>query len=107
MASDEPTLRKLPRRCHPPSVFTKDFYIMPTITQFTQLDAVSPLEWQQWMDEAATVVEPLDISNLLDLIEKEVQQEGVALAEATRMLAIATDAIAQANHRAAIYSEVF
>jgi hypothetical protein len=78
---------------------------MPTIAQLTQFDAISPAEFSQWCDEQGTP-DALDISNLLDLVEVEVNSSAVNLEQAVRMLELSTKAIADANRRAA-YSEVF
>jgi hypothetical protein len=76
---------------------------MPALTQ---LDAISPLEFRQWCDEAGTP-DYLDIMNLLDLAETEVKAGNVALDQALRMQAIADEAIIAANRRALAAKEVF
>jgi hypothetical protein len=76
---------------------------MPALTQ---LDAISPAEFRQWCDEAQGTPDALDISNLLDLVEVEVNSSAVNLEQAVRMLELSTKAITDANRRAA-YSEVF
>jgi len=77
---------------------------MPTIAQLTQFDAISPAEFSQWCDEQGTP-DALDISNLLDLVEVEVNSSAVNLEQAVRMLELSTKAITDANRRAAL--EVF
>jgi hypothetical protein len=75
---------------------------MPALTQF---DAISPLEFRQWCEEATSTQESQSITELLDLIEAGIGRQEVAAEEALRMLSLATQALAEANERAAL--EVF
>jgi hypothetical protein len=80
---------------------------MPSLAQFAQTEAISPLEFRQWCDEVQGTPDYLDVSNLLDLLEIEVSSDNVALGQALRMQAIADKAIIEANRRALAAKEVF
>jgi hypothetical protein len=80
---------------------------MPALAQFAQTEAISPLEFRQWCDEAQGTPDYLDVSNLLDLLEIEVSSDNVALDQALRMQAITDKAIIEANRRALAAKEVF